>query len=120
MNWKTEGRPWRMEGIRHAQLLGMNSVPNVVQDALKAAASAIGRHGRRKERGLHNVTGVPEGVVQSRQLGTVCRVGELGDQHGRGVGSERQTETNKETVITGSIPNIKREDHTRKIRTEQQ
>ena len=47
---------------------------------------------------LHNVTGIPEGVVEGGQLRTVGRVGQLGDQHGGGVGSERQTETDEETV----------------------
>ena len=33
----------------------------------------------------HDVTGVPEGVVEGCELRTVSGVGDLRDQHGRGV-----------------------------------
>lgn len=50
------------------------------------------------ERGdLHNVTGVPEGVVQRSQLRTVRRVGNFGDEHGRCVCCECDTEADQET-----------------------
>ena len=56
----------------------------------KTDATKNGKH-------LHNVTGVPEGVVEGGQLRTVSRVRNLSDQHGGGVGSERETETDEET-----------------------
>lgn len=37
-------------------------------------------------RDSHDVTGVPEGVVERSKLGTVGGVRDLRDQHGRGVG----------------------------------
>ena len=83
-----------MEGIRHAQLLLMNSVPNVVQDALCHASATEEKKLRRGN--LHNVTGIPEGVVESSQLGTVWRVRPFGDQHGCRVCREGETEADDE------------------------
>lgn len=48
--------------------------------------------------GSHDVTGVPEGVVQGGQLGTVRGIGELGDQHGSSVRGKSQTESDEETA----------------------
>lgn len=86
-----------MEGIRHAQLLLMNSVPKVVHEALYDAKINNCWKWYQRNVDLHNVTRVPEGVVESSQLSTVCGVGELSNQHGGGVRREGQTETNQET-----------------------
>lgn len=34
INWKTLGPTWRIDGIRHAQLLVIEKVPNVVPAAI--------------------------------------------------------------------------------------
>lgn len=66
-NWRNEGMACRTEGIRHDQLLLMRAVPNAAQEALR-----MERRGERDKRFLvssndvHDVTRVPEGIVQRR------------------------------------------------------
>ena len=75
----------------------MNSVPSVVQDALEEIED---QHEATERSGLyvHQVTGVPEGVVEGGQLRTVCGVRQLSNEHGGCVRGESDTETDEETT----------------------
>ena len=85
-----------MEGIRHAQLLLMNSVPKVVHAALH---HQVRRHTPHHERGdLHNAARCPKGVVDGRQLGTIQRIRELGNEQRCRISRECQPKADEESI----------------------
>ena len=84
-NWKMEGMAWRREGIRHDQLLLILAVPNEDHEALYRVYAVRCETDKAAERHVHDVTGVPEGVVERTELWAVDGIRHLRDQHGSGV-----------------------------------
>lgn len=80
----------------------MNSVPNVVQEALHNDYVRLcwfkEEEEEEEEKNIHDITGIPKGVEQRGQLRTVCWISKLGKQHWCGVGSEGQTKADQETA----------------------